>query len=358
MAQAISNIREAPRGLPVPLLSVVVPCYNEADNLAHVFEALIPALEEAVGERWELVIVDDGSTDTTFAMVAQAHLRDARIKGIRLSRNFGHQAAVTTGLAFASGANVGIIDADLQDPVNVLIQLYEKVADGKCDVCIGVRGRRDAALWLRIAYRLFYDVIGRLSVPPWPRNAGDFCVFNRRVHTVLLALPERVRTLRGLRSWVGFRQGQIEYDRPARKYGRSKYNFAKLLSLALDSFVAFSNVPLRLASLAGIAMSFATLAIAALFLVNRLFPEVTVFGFWVGANPGVTTIVLYLSFVASILFFCLGIIGEYVLLLLRESQGRPSAIVDTLLGVDNRTHAASPVATTLVAPSEAEVCES
>jgi dolichol-phosphate mannosyltransferase len=153
---------------------------------------------------------------------------------------------------------------------------------------------------------------------------------------------------------VGFRQTQIEYDRPARKYGRSKYNFIKLLSLALDSFVAFSNVPLRLASLAGIATSFATLAIAALFLVNRLFPEVTVFGFWVGANPGITTIVLYLSFIASILFFCLGIIGEYVLLLLRESQGRPSAIIDTLLGVENRTHAASPVATTLVALSDAE----
>ncbi len=231
------------------------------------------------------------------------------------------------------------------------------MADGKCDVCLGVRGRRDASLFLRIAYRLFYDVIGRLSVPPWPRNAGDFCVFNRRVHTVLLALPERARTLRGLRSWVGFRQEQIEYDRPARVHGRSKYNFAKLLSLALDSFVAFSNVPLRLASLAGIGMSVMTLVIAALFLINRLFPEITVFGFWVGANPGVTTIVLYLSFVASILFFCLGIIGEYVLLLLRESQGRPSAIIDTLLGIDGRPHPASPVATTLVAPSEDEAGE-
>jgi dolichol-phosphate mannosyltransferase len=358
LAEAEPQLHRASRGLPAPILSVVVPCYNEADNLTHVFEALVPALEDAVGDRWELVIVDDGSADATFALVAQAHLREPRIKGIRLSRNFGHQAAVTTGLAFASGANVGIIDADLQDPVGVLIQLYEKVADGKCDVCIGVRGRRDASLWLRIAYRLFYDVIGRLSDPPWPRNAGDFCVFNRRVHTVLLALPERTRTLRGLRSWVGFRQAQIEYDRPARRFGSSKYNFVKLLSLALDSFVSFSNVPLRLASLAGIGMSFATLAIAALFLVNRLFPEVTVFGFWVGANPGVTTIVLYLSFVASILFFCLGIIGEYVLLLLRESQRRPSAIVDTLLGVDNRTHAAAPVATTLVAPAEAEAVES
>ena len=341
-----------------PDLSIVIPCYNEEESLPHTLEVLVPALEHAAGDAWEVILVDDGSADATFQLIAEAHHDEDRIKGIRLSRNFGHQAAITAGLAFASGAHVGVIDADLQDPVEILMELYLKVAEGDCDVCVGVRRRRDAPLWLRLAYRLFYAAMSRLSVPPWQRDAGDFCVFNRRVHTVLLALPERSRTLRGLRSWVGFRQAEIEYDRPARKFGRSKYNFAKLVSLALDSFVAFSNVPLRLASLAGIGMSFATLAIAALFLVNRLFPQITIFGFWVGANPGVTTIVLYLSFVASILFFCLGIIGEYVLLLLRESQGRPSAIVDTLLGVENRTHAALPVATTLVAPSEAEAVES
>ncbi len=339
-----------PEQARLPDFSVVVPCYNEQEVLPHTIEALVTTLDEAIGSDWELVFVDDGSLDATYALVADAHRSDERIKGVRLSRNFGHQAAVAAGIAFARGARVGILDADLQDPPSVLIELYRKVAAGDCDVCVGQRGRRDAPLWLRISYRLFYDAIGRLSVPPWPRNAGDFCVFNQRVHQILLALPERARTLRGLRAWVGFRQESVEYDRPARLAGQSQYSVLKLLSLALDSFVAFSNVPLRLASLAGAAMSIVTLVIGALFLVNRLFPEITVLGYWVGANPGTTTVVLYLSFIASILFVCLGIIGEYVLLLLREAQGRPTAIVENVLGIDRDEDGALPVGTTFLAP--------
>ena len=330
-------------------LSVVIPCFNEDASLPHTLEALTKSLDAAVGPEWEIVAVDDGSTDATYALLAAAHQRDPRIKAIRLSRNFGHQAAVATGIGFASGYHVGIIDADLQDPPDVLIELYRAVASGDLDVCVGARGRRDAPIWLRVAYRLFYDAIGRLSVPPWPRNAGDFCVFNRRVHEVLLALPERARTLRGLRAWVGFRQGSIAYDRPARAHGSSHYSLVKLVTLALDSFVAFSTVPLRLASLAGVLMSVVTLAIAGLFLLNRLFPSVSVLGYWIGANPGTTTVVLYLSFIASILFVCLGIIGEYVLLLLREVQGRPTAIVDASLGLEPPRGGVGSVGTTIVA---------
>ncbi len=338
----------------VPELSIVIPCYNEAESLPHTLETLLPALESAVGERWRVLLVDDGSADATFALIADAHRCDPRVQGIRLSRNFGHQAALAAGLAFASGAHVGVIDADLQDPVDVLLELYRAVAEQRCDVCVGVRRQRDAALWLRVAYRCFYGAIGRLSDAPFERDAGDFCVFNRRVHQVLLSLPERARTLRGLRAWVGFQHGRVEYDRPARVHGQSKYSLARLVGLALDSFVAFSSFPLRVASLVGLAMSLATLTIGGVFLVNRLFPEVTILGYWIGANPGVTTIVLYLSLISSLLFFCLGIIGEYVLLLLREVQARPSAVVDLALGVTQGSERAIPVGTTVLAPLPAK----
>ncbi len=338
-----------------PELSVVVPCYNEEEALPRALEAIVAALKAAVGDRWELIVVDDGSSDATFAIITAAHLQDDRIKGIRLSRNFGHQSAVATGLEFATGAYVGILDADLQDPPDVLIELYKKVASGECDVCVGVRGKRDAPPWLRISYHLFYQVIGRLSDPPWTRDAGDFSVFNRRVYKVLSALPEKVRSLRGLRNWVGFRHASVSYDRPARVHGTSRYNLVKLVLLALDSFVAFSNVPLRLASLAGMLMSFVTIAIAILFLINRLFPSVTLFGFWIGADPGTTTIVLYLSFISSILFFCLGMIGEYILLLLRETQGRPTSIVDSTLGLGPVGTNATMRGTVVVAPHTEEV---
>ncbi len=334
-----------------PELSVVIPCYNEQDCLSHILEALVPAVERGTGGSWEIVLVDDGSTDRTFELSQQAHAREARIKVIRLSRNFGHQAAVTAGLAFVSGAHVGVMDADLQDPIEVLMELFHKVRDEDLDVCVGVRRSREGPLWLRLAYRFFYYTIGRFSKPSWPRDAGDFSVFNHRVHSVLLALPERARTLRGLRAWVGFRHGRVEFDRPARAHGHSKYNLIRLVGLALGSFVAFSSLPLRLASVAGIVMSFATLMIGLVFLLNRVFPEVTVLGYWVGANPGVTTIVLYLSLIASMLFFCLGIIGEYVLVVLRESQGRPTAVVTVALGIpDELANEVGSVGTILLAP--------
>ena len=334
-----------------PELSIVIPCYNEEDCLSHMLAALVPALERGTGGSWEILLVDDGSTDRTFELSQQAHALEPRIKVICLSRNFGHQAAVTAGLAFVSGAHVGVMDADLQDPIEVLMELYHRVRDEDLDVCVGVRRSRDAPLWLQLAYRFFYYTIGRFSKPPWPRDAGDFCVFNQRIHGVLLALPERARTLRGLRAWVGFRHGRVEFDRPARAHGHSKYNLLKLVGLAVGSFVAFSSLPLRLASLAGIVMSLATLMIGLVFLLNRVFPEVTVLGYWVGANPGVTTIVLYLSLIASMLFFCLGIIGEYVLLLLRESQGRPTAVVSVALGIpDELADGVSCIGTTLLAP--------
>lgn len=312
---------------PTTKLTVLVPCLNEEDSLPHFLESVIPALERCAGADWSILVVDDGSTDGTYDLVAARHANDPRIGIVSLSRNFGHQAAITAGLAYVNADFIAIMDADLQDPPQVMEQLFSKVTNEGFDICLGVRGKREAPVLLNVAYKLFYRLMKSLSDHPWPVDAGDFSVFSRRVHQALLRLPENDRMLRGLRSWVGFKSASITYERPARGHGRAKYNFWRLLALAISAMVGFSTVPLRLASLIGFGMSLFTLLAGFLFLLNRLFPSFWLFGYYVGANPGTTTILLYASLVSSMLFLCLGIIGEYLAVLIRETKRRPCAIV-------------------------------
>ena len=312
--------------------SVIIPCHNEEESLPALLSALVPQLEEGVGSSWEILFVDDGSRDRSLEMIACAHAADSRIKAISLSRNFGHQPAVASGLAFASGEIIGVMDCDLQDTPDVLMQLYARVKHDGFDICYGVRKRREASFVKNACYRTFYRVMRGLSEHPWPEDAGDFSVFNRRVLRTILSLPETVRVLRGLRSWIGFRQTEVAVDRPDRKHGSTKYNVFKLWSLALSSLTGFSYVPLRMASMIGIGMGFFSLLLGALFLLNRWLPTFTPFGYNIGANPGATTIILFLAIVSSMLFFCLGIMGEYLVLLVKEVKGRPTAIADRLIG--------------------------
>jgi dolichol-phosphate mannosyltransferase len=318
--------------MSIPALCLIVPCYNEEEMLPTFFEKVVPELETATGGRWRILCVDDGSRDATFSLIAQRHTADPRVTGIRLSRNFGHQAAVSAGLAYAQGDYVAVIDCDLQDPIHVLIQLYRKAIEESLDVCYGIRGRRDASLALKFAYFVFYRIIERMAEHSWPKDAGDFCVMSARCHRVLLSLPEHSRMLRGLRSWVGFKQAGLAYHRPARLFGHTKYNFSRLWALAMQGLIAFSSIPLRLASLIGLGMAGFSIIFALFVLVNRFLPRFTVFSYWVGANPGTTTILIFGSFVSSILFICLGIIGEYLVVLLQEIKRRPTAIVESILG--------------------------
>jgi dolichol-phosphate mannosyltransferase len=313
-------------------LCVIVPCYNEEEMLPEFFSAVVPALERSAAGRWAILCVDDGSQDSTFAVISKWHQRDPRITGVRLSRNFGHQAALSVGLAYAHGQYLGIMDCDLQDPVEVLVQLYESCVRDDLDVCFGVRETRDAPVLLRGAYSVFYRIMHNVADHDWPRDVGDFCVISARCQTALLSLPEQSRMLRGLRSWVGFRQSGIPYDRPARLRGTSKYTVARLLALALQGLISFSHIPLRLASLMGVGMAGLSILMAIAFLINRLFPKVSLFGYWVGANPGIATVVVLTSFTLSILFVCLGIVGEYLIVLLHEIKRRPTAIVQAVVG--------------------------
>jgi glycosyltransferase involved in cell wall biosynthesis len=304
------------------------------------FAKALPALEQATAGRFSILCVDDGSQDATFAILAQWHQRDPRVSAVRLSRNFGHQAALSVGLAYARGEHVGIMDCDLQDPVEVLVELYRACLADNLDVCLGIRRRRDAPLLLRAAYSAFYHLIQRAADHDWPRDAGDFCVMSARCQQVLLALPEQSRMLRGLRSWIGFRQSGIPYNRPARLHGSTKYNVRKMVALAVQGLISFSTIPLRLASIIGVSMGVFSIVFGILILINRLFPRFSLLGYWVGANAGTATVLVFLAFALSVLFVCLGILGEYLIVLLQEIKKRPAAIVAAIIGEVRRQESA------------------
>ena len=323
---------EDPAGLDRTLLSVVVPIYDERETLPELGRRLVGAVARLGFDAEEFILVSDGSRDGSEGIIRGMVARDPRFRGVFLSRNFGHQAALSVGLACARGEYIGVMDCDMQDPVEVLLELFRACVRDDLDVCYGIRSKREAPLLLRAAYSIFYRIINKTASHEWPRDVGDFCVMSARCQRTLLALPEQSRMLRGLRSWIGFRQSGIRYDRPARLHGTSKYNISRLTALALQGLISFSHVPLRLATVMGVGMGFLSLVFGFLILINRLFPTFTLFGYWVGTSPGIATLVVFLSFTLSVLFICLGIVGEYLIVLLQEAKRRPAAIIASVVG--------------------------
>jgi glycosyltransferase involved in cell wall biosynthesis len=248
------------------LLSVVVPCLNEAEVLLETHRFLTTALEQAQVD-FEIVYVDDGSTDSTFALLRELQAQDARVRVVRFARNFGHQIAITAGLEHASGDAVVIIDADLQDPPEVLLEFLAKWLDGY-DVVYGVRTERDGETAFKLwTAQFFYRFISRLSETRIPLDTGDFRLMDRRVVDALLSMPERDRFVRGMVSWLGFSQAAVPYRRAPRAAGSTKFSLFKMVRFALDGIFSFSILPLRLATWTGFAAS--ALAIFGI-LVNLL----------------------------------------------------------------------------------------
>ena len=313
---------------PLPKFCVVIPCYNEEESIPVLVEKLVPHLDAATAGSWRIVFVDDGSKDRTASMIWELNAKDKRFQGVRLSRNFGHQPAVWTGLQHARGECIGVIDCDLQDPPEVLLQLYQKVSAEGFDICAGVRGKREESpWWLRAAYKMFYRIMNWMAEHDYTLDSGDFCVMNGRAHAALLRLGEATPVHRGLRSWIGFKQTTVTYQRPPRAAGVSKYNVRRLTVLAVNNLVSFSTAPLRLATWVGLMMTGFTLMSALLFTINRFVPAFHPFGYDINAHAGTATIVLYISFIASALFFCLGIIGEYLAVIIKEVKRRPVTMV-------------------------------
>jgi glycosyltransferase involved in cell wall biosynthesis len=310
----------------LPELSVVLPVYNEQDSLIRLHGRLTEVLN-AEDVSYEIIFVDDGSTDGSIPLLHKLAASDPRVRLVRLARNFGHQTAISAGIDFASGQAVIVMDADLQDPPEVLPQFINKWREGY-EVVYAVRRRRKEHILKRIAYSGFYRLLKPLASIDIPLDSGDFCIMDRRVVSVLTAMPERNRFLRGIRSWVGFRQIGLEYERDHRHAGETKYTLAKLLRLAVDGLVSFSYLPLRLASLLGFVVSISAFALGARTLLMKL------------RNPdfiaGFTTIVVGITLLGGIQLITLGIIGEYIGRIFDEVKQRPLYTVREVIGFDDQ----------------------
>ncbi len=306
--------------MSVPIVSVVVPVFEEEENLPELYRRLCGALDPLV-ETFELVFVDDGSQDETEVMLGRLRAEDPRVVVVRLSRNFGHQAAISAGLTIASGRAVVIMDGDLQDPPEVLHQFISAWQNGY-DVVYAVRTKRKEGLMRRGAYALFYRCLSAISDIEIPLDSGDFCLMDRRVVDVLNHLPERNRFVRGLRTFVGFRQVGIPYERAARAAGERKYSMTALIRLAIDGLVSFSSYPLQLATYFGFATAGVSILLTGWAFYDVLHNRQTPRG-WA------STLIVVLA-MSSVQLISLGIIGEYLRRIFIESKQRPGYIIQSL----------------------------
>jgi dolichol-phosphate mannosyltransferase len=308
-----------------PKLSVAIPVYNEEGVLPQLHQRLSAVFDALSGGPHEIVFVDDGSRDGSLEWLETLARVDARVKVVALSRNFGHQAAISAALDFVTGDVVVVMDADLQDTPETIPRFLEKHAEG-FDVVYAVRRERKEGWLLRTCYAAFYRVIKSLADIDLPLGAGDFALLSRRVVDQLRKSEERNRYLRGLRTWVGYRQTGLLVEREARAAGESKYTPQKLFKLAFDGIFSFSTAPLRAATVLGAATIIASLAFAAFTLYQRVF---------LGQAPaGFTALVLGITFLSGVQLLFLGVIGEYVGRVYEEVKRRPHYLVDRVISAE------------------------
>jgi polyisoprenyl-phosphate glycosyltransferase len=306
-----------------PLLSVVIPIYNEQATLSELYRRLTHVLSENLAElAYEIVFVNDGSTDGSIQILSELHADDPVVKVVNLSRNFGHQAALTAGLDYAKGDAVICMDGDVQDPPEIIPTLVARWRDGN-DVVYAVRKLRKEGFIKRGCYAAFYRLLRRLSMVSIPLDAGDFALMDRRVVDCLKTLPERSRFIRGLRTWVGFRQTGVEYEREKRYAGTPKYTWPKLVHLAVNGLLSFSALPLRMATAVGFMISFCSLLGIIVALYLKLFTD--------QAIPGWTATVIPMLVLGGIQLLSIGILGEYIAQIFDEVKRRPLYLVDGVL---------------------------
>jgi dolichol-phosphate mannosyltransferase len=306
------------------LLSVIIPCYNEEDVLRATHERLSKVFSEMTGFDYELIFVNDGSADQTQLILTQLQLSDPHVRVLLLSRNFGHQIAVTAGLEEAAGDAVVIIDADLQDPPEVIPQMVSLWREGN-DVVYGIRLEREGESRFKLwTAKLFYRLINRLSETKMPLDAGDFRLIDRKVVEVIKKMPERARFLRGMVSWAGFRQVSITYDRAPRHAGDSKYPLKKMIHFAMDGIISFSLVPLKLAVWTGFLAIWIAVAGIIVAVIDRLLDK--------HLTRGWASLFVAVLFMAGVQLVSLGIIGEYLGRIYTEVKRRPLYVVQERLG--------------------------
>lgn len=304
-------------------VSILVPIYNSSAFMHLLMQAID---DERTKNNWnlEVVLVDDGSRDKSYEKIEELSLKYSYIKGIKLSKNFGHQIAVKTALSHCTGDYIAIIDDDLQDPPSLLPMFFKKLDEG-FDVAYGIRKKRKESFIKRLAYSSFYRILKGMSDIYIPIDSGDFCVMKKHVVDNMLKLQEQNPFLRGIRAWVGFKQIGVEYERSARIDGQSGYTLKKLLKIAIDGIFSFSTAPIRLITILGIlGFSFAI-----------LYSIITIYGYFVHKieTKGFATLVILISFFSSLILICLGIIGEYIVRIYDEVRQRPYVVIEKTINL-------------------------
>ncbi|MFA6448514.1 MAG: glycosyltransferase family 2 protein [bacterium] len=314
-------------------ISIIIPCHNEEESLGILHSRLakvIAGLEEEV----EVIVIDDGSTDGTWKKIADIHNADGRWKAIRFSRNFGHQTAVSAGLDAVSGDAAIIMDADLQDPPEIIPEFIGKWREGY-EVVYAVRRERNENFVKKFFYSLFYNMLSVLTNNQIPKESGDFGLMDKKVVDQIRSMPEHNRFVRGLRAWVGFRQAGVEYKRDKRMAGATQYTLKKLIKLAIDGFFSFSFLPLRAVTWLGIIVTVVSFAGAAFALLQMaLYVRCAHAGY--GAVPKLPLTLISIFFIGGVQMVCLGIIGEYIGRIYDEVRNRPLWVESERLGLSSR----------------------
>lgn len=317
-------------------ISVVVPIYNEEAILPELYARLRLAVV-GISENYEIIFINDGSNDHSFAEILQLSQRDDRVLYIHLSRNFGHQIAVTAGLDVARGKAVVIIDGDLQDPPELIPDLYAKYQEG-FEVVYAKRHDREGESWFKkTTAKVFYRLLKRITSIDIPLDTGDFRLIDQKVVSYLKQMPEQNKFLRGQIAWLGFRQTEVLFHRDKRKYGKTGYTLSKMISFAIDGITSFSDKPLQWVTRAGLTISFFSFLIILYALYSHFVLDRTISG-W-------TSLIISSMFIGGVQMLSIGIIGEYISRINKNSMNRPLYIVDRSNCTSHQAHAEKPTTT-------------
>ncbi len=311
----------------IPEISLVIPLYNEEEVFKILKARLLQVLDNA-HLTMEIVLVNDGSTDNTEQLIKNLTLVDGRFVGLSLSRNFGHQMALSAGLQYASATKaIMILDGDLQDPPELWKPFYEKLQEGY-DVVYAIRANRKEGFFLKIAYKLYYRIMKHVANLKIPIDAGDFCMISRRVNNLMKSFPEESRYMRGIRSWIGFKQIGFSYSREERKAGKSKYTLRKLIQLAQLGFFNFSDFPIKVIKRIG----YLGIALGVGYLLYSIYQKF--FGHE-NVPQGFNGILFSIVMLGSIQFIAIGLIGEYLVRVFFQTKGRPLFLIDWVVKNSN-----------------------
>ncbi|MCL4106781.1 UNVERIFIED_CONTAM: hypothetical protein GTU68_048225 [Idotea baltica] len=300
------------------MISIVIPVFNEELLIDQLYSRTSEAMQK-LEIPYEIICVNDGSTDSSLEKLINWNRKDNRFKVVDLSRNFGHQKAILSGLNYAKGDYIGIMDGDLQDPPEVFESFYKKLVEGDFDVVYAVRKKRKESIFKKFSYWMYYRLLKYMSAENIPLDSGDFCLMTKRVKDHITKYPEQSLFIRGIRHWVGYKQVGLEYERDSRQAGETKYSFAKLLQLAANGVFSFSNFPIKFLGSLGFFTIASTMIYAVYLFSKRMF--------WGEVPQGFTTLILAIIFFGGVQLVSIRILGEYITRIYDESRDRPLFVV-------------------------------